>query len=177
MSLSAHFVQMARNNAWSNARLHRACAMLDHEELTAKRTSFFPSIWLTLQHLWIVDEYYVDGLEEGGRGSAIWADEEKHTNLAAMWADQRAVDRRLLAYCESKRTDEGWSTPVVLQRNNGPQTDLASDVVAHLFVHQIHHRGQVHAMLSGTRVPPPQLDEWFLSMDRPVAERELAEVL
>jgi uncharacterized damage-inducible protein DinB len=177
MSLSDHFVQMARNNAWSNARLHRACLALDHEELTAKRTSFFPSIWLTLQHIWIVDEYYVDGLEHGGRGSAIWADEEKHTSLDAMWADQRAVDRRLLAYCESKRTDADWATPVVLQRNNGPQTDRASDVVAHLFVHQIHHRGQVHAMLSGTRIAPPQLDEWFLSMDRPIAERELSEVL
>jgi uncharacterized damage-inducible protein DinB len=44
----------------------------------------------------------------------------------------------------------------------------------HLFQHQLHHRGQVHAMLSGTRVAPPQLDEYFLSADREVADRELA---
>jgi uncharacterized damage-inducible protein DinB len=36
-------------------------------------------------------------------------------------------------------------------------------VLPHLFVHQIHHRGQVHAMLSGTSVAPPQLDEFFLA--------------
>jgi uncharacterized damage-inducible protein DinB len=177
MSLSDHFVQMARNNAWSNARLYRACLTLDHEELTAKRTSFFPSIWLTLQHLWIVDEYYLDGLHGGTRGYAIFEEEEKHRDLPSMWEGQRAADRRLLAYCEGKKSDADWAERVVLHRDKGPQTDLASDVVAHLFVHQIHHRGQVHAMLSGTRVAPPQLDEWFLAMDRPIAERELAEVL
>jgi uncharacterized damage-inducible protein DinB len=31
----------------------------------------------------------------------------------------------------------------------------------HLYQHQIHHRGQAHAMLSGTRIKPPQLDEFF----------------
>ncbi len=39
-------------------------------------------------------------------------------------------------------------------------------VLAHLFQHQIHHRGQAHAMLAGTPVPPPQLDEFFLDFDR-----------
>jgi uncharacterized damage-inducible protein DinB len=29
----------------------------------------------------------------------------------------------------------------------------------------VHHRGQVHAMLAGTRVAPPQLDEFFLRYD------------
>ena len=40
------------------------------------------------------------------------------------------------------------------------------DLLAHLFIHQIHHRGQVHAMLSGTSVKPPQLDEFFLDYDK-----------
>jgi hypothetical protein len=35
-------------------------------------------------------------------------------------------------------------------------------VLAHLFMHQTHHRGQVHAMLSGTSVKPPQLDEFLM---------------
>jgi len=46
-------------------------------------------------------------------------------------------------------------------------------VLAHLFVHQIHHRGQAHAMLSGTRVAPPQLDEFFLVWDAPRRAAEL----
>ena len=40
------------------------------------------------------------------------------------------------------------------------------DILAHVFLHDIHHRGQVHAMLSGTSVAPPQLDEFLLDYDR-----------
>jgi uncharacterized damage-inducible protein DinB len=38
-------------------------------------------------------------------------------------------------------------------------------LLLHLFQHQIHHRGQIHAMLSGTHVTPPQLDEYYLDGD------------
>lgn len=165
---------MARNNAWSNLRLYGACRRLDQAALTATRTSFFPTILSTLQHIWIVDEFYVDGLEGAGRGAAVWADEQRHVEIESLWRAQRAVDRRLLGYCERQRSDGDLVTEVTLQRENGPQVDLAGDVLAHLFVHQIHHRGQVHAMLAGTSVAPPQLDEWFLAMDRRTAERELA---
>ena len=46
-------------------------------------------------------------------------------------------------------------------------------MLAHLFQHDIHHRGQVHAMLAGTDVPPPQLDEFFLEQDAPLRAEEL----
>ena len=38
-----------------------------------------------------------------------------------------------------------------------------ASILEHLFQHQIHHRGQAHAMLSSTSVKPPQLDEFFLA--------------
>jgi uncharacterized damage-inducible protein DinB len=46
----------------------------------------------------------------------------------------------------------------------------------HLFEHQIHHRGQAHAMMAGTPVKPPQLDEFFMSEDAPLREDELREL-
>jgi uncharacterized damage-inducible protein DinB len=45
-------------------------------------------------------------------------------------------------------------------------TERIDALLAHLFQHQIHHRGQAHAMLAGTAVAPPQLDEFFLDWDR-----------
>lgn len=167
---------MARNNAWSNARLYNACRMLDWVALTATRTNFFPTILSTLQHIWIVDEYYVDGLEQAGRGAHVWNDIEKHQDVESLWLAQTAVDRRLIMVCERMQNDAVLETPITLERRNGPQVDTACNILAHLFVHQIHHRGQVHAMLAGTHVVPPQLDEWFLAIDRPIAERELANV-
>ena len=63
--LPAHFSAMARNNRWANHRLLGACARLDGAAFTASRTSFFPSIAATLSHLYFVDLYYLDALEDG----------------------------------------------------------------------------------------------------------------
>ena len=45
------------------------------------------------------------------------------------------------------------------------QRDHVGFVLAHLFMHQTHHRGQVHSMLSGSHVKPPQLDEFLMPSD------------
>ncbi len=49
-------------------------------------------------------------------------------------------------------------------------------LLAHVFQHQIHHRGQVHAMLSGTSVAPPQLDDFFRAADAGERARDFAEL-
>ena len=66
--LVAHFRAMARNNAWANDRLLEACEGLDAAAFAAPRTSFFPSLRATLNHIYGVDVYYLDALEETGRG-------------------------------------------------------------------------------------------------------------
>ena len=42
------------------------------------------------------------------------------------------------------------------------QRDAATHMLQHLFMHQTHHRGQAHAMLSGTTAPPPPLGEFLM---------------
>jgi uncharacterized damage-inducible protein DinB len=59
---------MAYNNAWANHRLLSACARLSPEEFTAKRTGFFPSLRATLNHILIIDHFYVDAMEGGHAG-------------------------------------------------------------------------------------------------------------
>jgi len=54
--------------------------------------------------------------------------------------------------------------------------ETVASVLPHLFIHQIHHRGQAHAMLSGTTVKPPQLDEFFLFEDHAATLPELASI-
>jgi uncharacterized damage-inducible protein DinB len=169
-----HSRAMARNNAWSNHRLLGACAGLSTAEYKARRTSFFPSIHLTLNHILTVDWYYVDALEGGGRGPALYADPEPCADFAALDAAQREVDRRLIAFCDGLDA-AGLGAKVTLVRSAETSfQERTADVLAHLFVHQIHHRGQAHAMLSGTGVAPPQLDEFFLAQDAPLRRSEIA---
>jgi hypothetical protein len=49
-------------------------------------------------------------------------------------------------------------------------------LLLHLFQHQIHHRGQAHAMLSATQVAPPQLDEFFSVGEAPLRAAEFSEL-
>jgi uncharacterized damage-inducible protein DinB len=173
MDLAAHLAEMARNNAWSNRRLHAACALLTPAELAATRVSFFPSLHATLSHILVVDAYYLDGLEGGARGLEAVADPIPYARLAELSAAQRESDARLIRFCESLDA-QAIEREVTLDRGDeGLTRETVRAVLAHLFVHQVHHRGQAHAMLAGTRVPPPQLDEFFLEYDRPRRAGEL----
>ena len=92
---------MAYNNAWANHRLLTACARLTPEEFTAKRTGFFPSLRATLNHILIIDHFYVDAMEGGTLGPGAWADQEPCATVAALKEAQAAVDRRLLKVVEA----------------------------------------------------------------------------
>lgn len=164
----------AANNAWSNLRLHRAVAQLSPEDfLATNRTSFFPSIVETLNHILVVDWFYIDALERGGKGRAIFDDMMPFRDAPSLGRAQRASDDRLLAFTNAL-TDEGALARIVeLERDDHVQRETVLDTLLHLDVHQIHHRGQVHAMLSGTNVEPPQLDEFFMSEELPLREEEL----
>ncbi len=59
------FRAFAYNNAWANHRLLTACAALSPEAFAAPRTGFFPSLAATLNHILIIDWFYVDALEGG----------------------------------------------------------------------------------------------------------------
>jgi uncharacterized damage-inducible protein DinB len=173
---ATHFQAMARNNAWSNHRLLKACGELAQDEFEAKRVSFFPSLQLTLNHILLIDWYYLDGLEKGGSGLSIFESEVPFPRLSDLEVAQRATDARLIRYCDGL-TEEALEEVVTFDRGeHGLSHEVVHAVLTHLFVHQIHHRGQVHAMLAGTRIKPPQLDEFFLAGDAPLREHELKEL-
>jgi uncharacterized damage-inducible protein DinB len=173
VTLPEHFRAMARNNAWSNRRLLEACARLSQQELEARRVSFFPSLQRTLNHILIVDRFYLDALEHGGIVLAIVADEIPCPRVAELLPAQMECDRRLIRYCDALDDDLLARSVTIDRGEEGLTNEIVSTTLAHLFVHQIHHRGQAHAMLSGTPVAPPQLDEFFLEYDAPRRREEL----
>jgi uncharacterized damage-inducible protein DinB len=163
----------AYNNAWANQRLLAACAMLDQAAFEAERVSFFRSLQRTLNHILTVDRYYVDALEGGTLGPAAWADEVPYPLFADLRGAQSAWDKRLIAVCEALRPAT-VGRPVRMIRTNRVQVDRADRVLLHLYQHQVHHRGQAHAMLSGTQVEPPQLDEFYMTGEAHKRADELA---
>lgn len=173
MNLLDHLRRMAGNNLWSNDRLYRAVLQLKPGEFTAERTSFFPSIKSTLNHILAVDYLYLDFLEEGGVGAAAYDDFVPFDEPQALFAAQAAADRRLIAFCDKLSEDDLDRRVATDRREDGIIPEKIGDILAHVFLHDIHHRGQVHAMLSGTSVAPPQLDEFLLDCDLKLREKEV----
>lgn len=164
----------ARANCLANLRLHSAMAPLKVAELHAERTSFFPTLMATLNHILAVDQYYV-GVLHGEPGlNEAWHAFEGAQDLLALVPRQRASDERLIAWLD-RADDAALDRPVHMPRAQGRiQTDAAAHLLQHLFMHQTHHRGQVHAMLSGTAVPPPQLDEFLMPSEPHLRGVEMA---
>jgi Holliday junction DNA helicase RuvB len=88
---------------------------------------------------------------------------------------QRTPRGRLLIIdlCEALTPEKLVST-VNVHRGQRIQHERMEDILGHLFQHQTHHRGQVHAMLAGTTVKPPQLDEFIVADDGRFRGDELA---
>ena len=162
--MSAGFVQTYRafayNNAWANHRLLAACENLNQQAFEAERTGFFPSLQKTLNHIYIVDLFIVDALEGGWLGPKAFENRVPCPSLAELRRAQADVDQRLIAVCDAL-TPDLLDGIVRVNRDPQVQTERRDRLLMHLFQHQIHHRGQAHAMLSATAIKPPQLDEFF----------------
>jgi uncharacterized damage-inducible protein DinB len=166
---------MAYNNGWANHRLLAACGRLSQAEFSAPRTGFFPSLRATLNHILVVDLFYVDAMEGGALGPAAFANPEPCETAATLRRAQTEVDRRLIAVVEGLGAAD-LDRIVDIHRGDCIQRERFDRLLLHLFQHQVHHRGQAHAMLSATEVPPPQLDEFFSEGEAPLRATEFAEL-
>jgi uncharacterized damage-inducible protein DinB len=129
-----------------------------------------------------VDWYYLEVLERSlaglpphGEAHRFFESAEPFDTCKEISREQHAAGERLIGLCGS--LDDGQMDAVILMpRRDGVQRDRARRILAHLFGHQVHHRGQVHAMLAGTRVKPPPLDEFFCTGEAGLRARDFAEL-
>jgi uncharacterized damage-inducible protein DinB len=173
MSELAQLRRLARANRLANHRLHAACLQLTDDEFRAPRTSFFPSLWATLNHILIVDWYYIAALHREADMRKAFSSETPFDRMPELAAAQVVSDERLIAWCD-RADDAALAAEVAMQRKDHVQRDAARHVLMHLMTHQIHHRGQVHAMLAGTRIAPPQLDEFLMPSESRFRVTDLA---
>ena len=104
---------------------------------------------------------------------AQWQRFQPAKTLAELAPRQQASDERLIRFVDAL-DDAGCDAVIVLDRGEQKLPERVAHVLAHLAMHQTHHRGQVHAMLAGTLVAPPQLDEFLMPSDAPLRAAELA---
>ena len=173
LTLAGQLRIQAHANRLANHRLQAAMEALSAEDFHAPRTSFFPSLAATLNHILVVDAYYIGALHGDAELPRRYRSFVPAATLAELALRQQASDERLIAWCNTL-DDAGCDAMIDMDRGEHVQRDRAAHVLAHLFMHQTHHRGQVHAMLAGTAVAPPQLDEFLMPSDAGFRSADMA---
>lgn len=164
MSAASHFRLMALNNAWANATLYAAIAQLPDGAFTAEAPGFFGSVHATMNHIWQVDLFYLDALEGGGVGRAVY-DRSEIDTIEDLAIAQSENDMRFATFC-SALTGETLAEPRLTERSDGIFEERVDALILHLVQHQIHHRGQAHVQIGHHGIAPPQLDDFYLEYGR-----------
>ena len=158
---------MARYNRWMNDKLYAACERLSDDERKADRGAFFKSIHSTLNHVLWGDSMWLGrftkgtALEQSLPQSGIGVD--LHEDWSALKAARIQKDADIIAW--AAMLDAGWlgsDFSWYSGLTKSTRTKPAWQLVAHMFNHQTHHRGQVTTLLSQRGIDPGDTDLMLL---------------
>lgn len=141
---------MAAYNAEMNRRFYGAAATLDEAARRQDRGAFFGTIHATLSHLIWADSMWMSRLAGWPKPPAgISASLNMADDFTALYAMRLEIDAGLLAWVaalapQDIEGDLHWFSGATQTNQVKPR----GVVLTHLFNHQTHHRGQVHAMLT-----------------------------
>ena len=148
MITAAYAVTMARYNEWMNRRLYALCAGIDDAERRRDRGAFFGSIHRSLDHIVYADLAFLSRFT----GTPDRVPELRATlyeDFGALREARAALDARLLEWAPT--LSEAWlaqDLTYTSKVDGVTRTVPRWILVAHVFNHQTHHRGQVTTLLS-----------------------------
>src|SRR6202158_2715159 len=158
MSFTAHYQMFGHYNAWANGRLYAAVALLGSEQYRADRGAFFKSVHGTLNHLLVTDRVWMQRFTgEGDAPNRL--DAILFETFDELRAAREAEDRRILRFVEGL-DDRRIEGTIKYRRVSSPEEfeQALAAALAHWCNHQPHHRGQVHALVTGLLGQAPELD-------------------
>jgi uncharacterized damage-inducible protein DinB len=166
MMLTADYVAlMARYNAWQNAQVTRAIDGVSLKLLTEDHGAHFSSILGTLNHVLWADAMWLSRFDATSPPPDSGFDESTMlTPTGAAWSAERfTTDGRIKAWANRVHSIDLTGDLTFYSGALGAEvTKPVAACVAHMFNHQTHHRGQVHAMLTRARLPAPVTDIPFM---------------
>jgi uncharacterized damage-inducible protein DinB len=165
--LKAHFERAARYNKWANARLYAMAVALPDEDYRKNVGAYFGSLHGTLNHLLTADRIWMRRLTGSGEQpkalNAIAFDELQSLRVA-----REEEDDRILSFVEGLgETDfqRQWDYQTL---NGTPQRQPIGEILAHVFNHQTHHRGQSHVILTVLGIAEPEPLDLLVMLRAPI---------
>ncbi|MFN0220060.1 MAG: DinB family protein [Hyphomicrobium sp.] len=164
MITPAYAQAMARYNAWQNTNIYDAAATLDDLQRKQNRGAFFGSIHATLNHILWADQMWLMrfGAAERPAATLIADGLSQFEDWDALRAARHHFDRVIQSWANELRLDDVAGDLTWFSAGVGREvTTSRALLVTHIFNHQTHHRGQVHALLTSFGVKPGVTDMPF----------------
>ena len=156
---------MTRYNVWQNSSLVTAASKLSDDQRWQDRGAFFGSIAATLNHLLWDDALWLERFAGNERPEDTLHPSLSEPSNWEIFKDLRKQrDNELSNWASTlQRHDIGglvcWYPAGGLERIEKSRALC----IVHLFNHQTHHRGQIHAMLTAAGTSPEPTDLPMLS--------------
>ncbi|HET8708236.1 MAG TPA: DinB family protein [Pseudomonadales bacterium] len=158
MDLKDYAVAMAHYNRWMNEKIYACCEQLTEAQLKEDRGAFFKSILGTLNHLYLIDEAWLQRF----RGEPVTMKSTRdiaYENFAELKVARAKMDELILAFAEGITPE--FSASILSMFSISYQKHMQLPMYAavlQLFNHQTHHRGQVTTLLMQFGVDPGVTD-------------------
>lgn len=165
MITPAYVHMMARYNAWQNRSLYTAANGLTAAERALDRGAFFGSIHGTLSHILWGDQAWMHRFAGTPKQTGSIAESPfTQPDWQALSAVRLEFDTAISAWAQTVQPD--WLAGDITWFSGALGRDMTKPralLVMHMFNHQTHHRGQVHAMLTAAGAKPEATDIPFMS--------------
>lgn len=167
MTTPAHAQMMARYNRWQNQSLYREAGKLTDAERRLDRGAFFGSIHGTLSHLVFGDSAWMFRFTQDPAlkppATSVAASATAFADWSALKAKRADLDAAISAWADALKSEDfsgdlTWFSGTMNSDVTRPRWQL----IAHMFNHQTHHRGQVHCMLTQAGMKPDDTDIPFM---------------
>ncbi|MBC7172283.1 MAG: DinB family protein [Polyangiaceae bacterium] len=151
---------MAAYNRWQNENLYGAADALSDAERKRDRGAFFGSIHRTLNHILWADEVWMGRLAAHPHpATPVNRSGDRFEDWDELRAARVGLDADIVAWAET--LDAAWLAGSPGGSSSERKTKLLRThgfLVMHVFNHQTHHRGQIHAMLTAAGARPGDTD-------------------
>jgi uncharacterized damage-inducible protein DinB len=165
LMITTDFVRtMAAYNTQLNAQIYAAAARLPDETRRADRGAFWRSIHGTLSHLVWGDQMWMSRFDGWDKPDVLLAESDRFVaDFDVMHARRIDMDGRLQVWAAA--LDPAWLAGEQHWFSGATKRDICrprSLLVAHMFNHQTHHRGQAHALLTSVGQSTGDTDLWLV---------------
>ena len=150
---------MAEYNQLMNQRIFDAASNLSHQTLFENKDAFFKSIMATLNHIMIGDILWFKRFSKHPSDysslkkmeafvQADKLDQILYDDIAVFYKERKILDRIIVKFCNELKEEDINNVLNYINFKKEHHCKRFGYLILHVFLHQIHHRGQVTTLLS-----------------------------